>query len=481
MPGLFGVLDISSRALLVNQRAVQTTGHNIANANTEGYSRQRQILAAELPTVHPSGNLGTGVRQITIERFSDSFLQAQLVQQESSGGATDAQARALSAVEQVFNEQAGGGLSDALSRLYDAFSALASSPTPGAPSERAQVVSSAQSLLSQIHDADRQLRDFQGSLDGTIVTLLPEINQLASQINELNGQIAFQEVSAPANDLRDQRDLAVRKLSALIDVHTFEDPGGKLVVYAAGGLPLVEGNRARTLVAVADPTNAFDPTFSRVHYRDGSLDVDITDQIGGGQLGGLLRGRDTILASSIRSLDTLAFNLVDQVNQVHSAGVGLNGASGNFFQALPAVEDAARDVALDPAILANPDAIAAGLSSAPSDNRNALALAALRDTASAIFLPGDLPGPPSGPTRSLLDHTAAISADVGQQARNMKLSQSQNQRVMESLQNRRDDVSGVSVDEEVTLLVRLQAAFQANARMVSSVDRMLQDVLSLVG
>jgi flagellar hook-associated protein 1 FlgK len=246
------------------------------------------------------------------------------------------------------------------------------------------------------------------------------------------------------------------------------------------GLPLVEGQSARSLVPQGDPTNPFDPTFSRVIYDDGTNQIDVTDEIAGGELGGLLRARDTLLPAAIRSLDTLAYNLAVSVNTVHAAGVGLDGTVGDFFAAPTAVEDAARDLALEASVVASADAIAAGLTTGASDNRNALALAALRTSAAPLWLPGDPPGPASGPTRSVLEHAASIVADVGQQSRDLAQAQGQEERMLELLENRREQVSGVSLDEEVTNLIQLQAAFQANARVVAVIDRLLQDVVSIL-
>jgi flagellar hook-associated protein 1 FlgK len=480
MASLFGVLDIASRGLFAAERGIQTAGHNIANAGTPGYSVQRQALAATHPLPHPSGHLGTGVEQITIERVHDVFIQEQLLRQGGSFGAIDTQANSLSLIEEVLNEQDSEGITAALSHLYEGFSDLAAASTPGAPVERAEVRSAAQSLTDTMHALDRQLRDLQRSADTAISALLPEVNEFAARIQELNEEIVRTETIAPANDLRDQRDLLVRQLSNLVDVKTYEEDSGAVVVALSNGLPLVEGGFARTLEAQADLTNPFDPTFLQVRYRDGSNDIDVTAEIGAGQVGGLLRARDTLYPSAIRSLDTLAYNLAVSVNGVHNLGVGLDGTVGDFFAAPAAVENAARDLALDANILSRSDAIAAGLTTAPSDNQNALALAALRDAAAPIFLPGDPPGPASGPTRTVLEHVSSIVADIGQQARTMSLARDQQARVLETLENRRDQVSGVSIDEEVTQLIRLQAAFQANSRVISVVNGLLQDIIDIL-
>ncbi|NNL68313.1 MAG: flagellar hook-associated protein FlgK [Myxococcales bacterium] len=480
MAGLFGVLDVAQRGLAVTQQGIRVSGHNIANVGTPGYSRQRQILETTPPVADPSGNLGTGVEQRSIERITDDFIQSQLLDQGSRAASTDAQARALSLVEQVLNEQQGEGVATALSRLYDAFSDLASTPAPGAPAEREAVRSSAEALIQTLHGLDAQLRDLQAANNDRVKGLLPEINSIAARIVDLNVAIADLETQAPANDLRDERDRLVRELATRIDVRTFEQTNGSLVVTVPSGIPLVEGSRLRELDSTSDPGNPFGPNIVRIEHVESGYRIDLTDEIGSGELGGLLRARDTLIPSAIRSLDSLAYNLARQVNAVHSAGTGLDGSVGDFFAALPGVEDAARDLALDAGIAANTDRIAAGLTTAPGDNRNALALAALRDTPAALYLPGDPPGPATGPGRTLLEHAGAIVAEVGQQARTLGQAGDQQARVLADLENRRDAVSGVSLDEEMAQLIQLEAAFQANARVMNSVSRMLEDLMSVL-
>ena len=482
MSGLFGVLDVASRGLMVAQQGVRNTSNNIANVNTPGYSRQRQIVVSSLPVINPNGNFGTGAEQIDVVRIADDLVQAQIVRQNSLLSSVDVQSQGLRAIEEVFNEQQGGGLGSALSAFYDAFSELAASQTPGAPVEREALRAVAGRLTDTLHAMDARLREQQASTESAIDAMIPRINELADRIASLNREISAVEGISTANELRDQRDLAIRELSGLIDIDTYTD-GSAQVVLIGGGLPLVETASARTLTTVPDVSNPFDPTFSRIAIEGSGGGIDVTDRIGGGELGGLLRVRDQTLAAAIRSLDTIAYNLADAVNTQHGVGVGLDGVAGDFFAPLAGVEDAARDIALDARILASTDAIAAGLGPgipASGDNRNAADLAELRTRALPIFLPGDPPGPATGPTRSLIDHSASVVADIGSQSAVMQSAFESEQRVGELLENRREEISGVSIDEEVTQLVQLQAAFQANARIMQAVDRLLEDVIALV-
>lgn len=480
MPGLFGVMNTAARSLAVTSQGIQNTSHNISNVETPGYSRQRQILGTASPSRHPAGHLGNGVEQISIRRITDSFVHEQLVRQGSQFGAADAQAGALGVVQEVFNGVDAGSLTDSLGRFYDAFSDLASSPTPGAAIERAGARSAAQSLVDTIHSMDASLRAEQRAADDAIESTLLEISRLAEAIDQQNDEIVKLEITAPANDARDTRDQLVRDLSELVGLQTFESPDGRLNVSLPNGLPLVGAGDSSSLVAVQDVSNPFNSTFVQIHYSDGVSSADVTSQIGGGRLGGILRARDDLLAGAIRTLDTLAYNLTTSVNSLHATGVGLNGEVGDFFAAPAAVEDAASGLALDAQILASTDAIAAGFTSAPSDNTLALEIANLRTTPTAFFLPGDPPGPATGPSRTLLEQVAVVVTDAGEQARTFETARSQQARIIESLENRRDSVSGVSLDEEMTQLIELQAAFQANSRLISLVDELLEDVLGIL-
>jgi flagellar hook-associated protein 1 FlgK len=479
MSGLFGTLGVSGRAMLVTQNGIRTTSHNISNANTPGYSRQIQILQPAPAAHFANGALGTGVEQRSIERVTNAFVQEQLLVETSNNRSLQAQAGTLEAIEEVFNEQRRDGISAALSSFYSAFDDLANNP--GA-TEREALMGAAKAVSDTLALADSSLRDQMLAANGGIEGAIFEINALANRIAELNGEIRKQETLTPANDLRDQRDAALRELSGLVDIDTFEDRSGHTVVMLRGSGTLVENTFARSLVPITDPTNPFDSNVFRVYFDDGLTQSDVTDQLSGGELGGLLASRDTILPDALRSLDVVAFNLAESVNAQHRTGFGLDGSTGNdFFAPLAAVEDAARDLRIDAGILTNPDAIAAGgTSGAPGDNQNALLLADLRDTPSTLALPGDPPGPPSGPTRSLLDHVSALVGDIGVETSTVQGARDQSDRVLQVIEDRRDSISGVSIDEEVTNLIRLQASFQANARVLSTIDRLLQDLVDII-
>jgi flagellar hook-associated protein 1 FlgK len=477
---LSGTLQVAKTGLGTTSLGIRTASHNIANVNTPGYSRQRQVVATEFPVASSGGFLGTGVRQVTVQRAEDPFIQQQLLQHGGQLGATGAQADALQLIEQIIGSGGTNGLGATLNAFYDAWSDLASASTPGAPLERAAVRATGEALVDQFRSLDAQLRDQMRAVDQRIQGLLPRVNDLMQQIETLNGEITAMEVTDPANDLRDQREGLLRELGGFLDIDVRDGERGRVEVSLRNGVPLVSGGNASTLFAAPDPTNPIDPRFVRVYAQNGLSSADVTPLIGAGEIGGLIAARDVTIAGALRALDEIAFNASATINAVHATGMGANGAVGDFFAQPAQVADAARDIDLAASILASTDAIAAGPTGAAADNRTALALAGLRTARAAVYQLGDTLGTPTGPVRSVLDQFSAVITDIGSQARSATANRAQLEGVMETLQNRRDEIAGVSLDEEVTRLVELQAAFQANSRVISMVSDLLGELVDVL-
>ncbi len=487
MAGLFGTLDISARALQINQRGLGVAAHNIANVNTPGYTRQRQELESALPIPDGAGTIGTGVSQRTIQRVHDSFLQARLIQEHASYGSLEAESSVLGQLDSLFNEQFGDGITPQLSRLYDAFEDLAAgADSPGHPSLRAALAGIAETVATTFQRFDTQMGDLQRSADRAIVGLLPEINGLIERISTLNQEIVKNEVVAPANDLRDEQERLIRDLASKMEITNFHDSRGMVVILFEGGVPLVEGLQSSELVAVADATNPFDPTFSSVYLRKGNNFFDVTDRVTGGELGGLIRSRDVHVAAAIRELDALAYSLVQTVNDQHNLGRGLVDDTANDFFALDSggtVAGSAGEIRLADAIVADRDNIAAGGAPGPAlagDTTNATALARLRDVLLPSYVSGDVLGSPTGVSQSVIQQSASMISARGRAADLVESSLAQQERVLAEVQNRRDAVSAVSLDEEVTDLIRLQASFQANARVITTVNEMLSELVRVI-
>ena len=493
MAGLFDTLGTATRGLQVTQRGLATAGHNIANVDTPGYTRQRSVLQATPTRLEASGAIGTGVEQVTVERIIDRFVGLRLISETSRRASLDIENTIYRELETVVNDQLANGLTSNLTGFFDSLDDLSNAAEPGQGVARSQVLSAAETLVDTIHRYDGQLRNLQRDSDRGITALLPEVNSITAEIARLNGQIAESEVIAPANDLRDRRDQLVLDLAEKIEIVSAEDEDGMASIRIAGGLTLVNRKTSSELVAVVDPAspNAFDPTFSQVFYRGAGSFFDATTLLRGGELGGLIEARDGILAGAVRDLDAIAFTLSETFNSVHRGGLGLiDGAPHDFFTDLSAqatVDDSARNFGIssdiDPdqggslgniAAGAVADPVTGGPEAAPGDTDWVEQLKDLRNQRVTNYLAGDVPGTPTGTSTSVSGSLINLVGEIGQNARSTGRALEQQEAVLSAVQDRRDSVSGVSIDEEVAELVKLQANFQANARVVTTVNFMMQ-------
>lgn len=497
MAGILDALGTAARGLQVVQRGLATTGHNIANAETPGYSRQRAVLRSTPPRIERSGAIGTGVEQQTVERIVDRFATMRLVSETSRLSQLESESSFYGEIEAIVNDQQAGGLSTDLSAFFDSLDGLARSDAPGQAIARADVIAKAETLVDAVDRWDAQLRGLQRDADRGLVAALPEINELVEQIARLNGEISEAEVLAPANDLRDQQEQLVLELAEKIGVTTQRTDDGQLSVRLAGGLPLVDGRIPSRLEAVVDPSNPnpLDPTFSQIFFSGAGSSFDVTAQLRGGEVGAFIDARENILAGTVAELDAFVFTLVEAFNGVHRAGVGLvDGASNDFFEDLSGqstVDGAARNfrlsAAVDPSRGGTIDNIAAGTEpdpaggpgagARPGDVGHVQALKDLRNAQVTSYLAGDVPGVPTGRATRFVSTLSSLSGEVGQRARSTQRAAEQQAALLASVQDRRDAVSSVSIDEEVAQLVKLQANFQANARIVRTVGQLFQDLL----
>lgn len=505
MAGLTDALNTANSGLQTAQRGLATAGNNIANVNTPGYTRQRAVLETRAPTVDSSGSIGNGVDQVSVERILDRFVGKRLVSETSRQAELDTQASVLRELENVVNEQVAGGVDAALTDFYGTLESLSSSATPGQPGERSDAFASAQNLVDTVGRYDSQLRGIQQEVDREITSVLPEINDLTRNIAQLNNEILEAERQAPANDLRDRQEQLILDLSQKIDITTRVDDSGMTSIRITGGAPLVETGLSNDLIAAVVPSspNPFDGTFSQVYYSGVGGTFDVTSQIKGGELGALVEARDEVIGGAIRDLDALAYTVAESFNERHQEGFGLvDGTQRDFFVISGSggsTDDAAGNFGIsaeiDPSQGGSLENIAVGAISVggggaaagdtgigdPTDpNRGGVAwLKELQRDSVQQYAAGDLVGARTGSTQTISSAFSDFGAAIGQEAASTSRQLAQQESILSSLQDRRDSVSGVSIDEEVSDLVRLQTSFQANARVVSTVRALFQSLLDV--
>lgn len=339
MVGLSSLFDIARSALSASQRALTVTGHNVANVNTPGYSRQEAVLVEQPPINGQPGMVGMGVQAASIRRYTDRFVNRQLTVIEETLGRLSTSKDELFRLQNIFNDSNNQGMA---SRLNDFFRSLQDvSTNPSGSASRFVLLANAKQLASSFNQASSDLVSARQSLNFQVKQTVDEINSLSKQLATLNRQIVAAEVTGQqANDLRDQRELVVNELAKRIDVTTTESSIGALTVFAARGQVLVEGETVRQLEAVEDPDNA--GLFAVGYNTGGTRPLSIDGLISNGRLRSLLDVRDTTVNELEASLDRLAATLTNAVNTIHRQGYGLNGSTGDDMFAPGSITTSAR-------------------------------------------------------------------------------------------------------------------------------------------
>ncbi len=457
-------LWIGRDALVAHQGAIAVTGHNISNVNTPNYSRQRVVLETKAPiTAYPEGMLGSGVSLKTVQRVYDRFLNNRLNTALQEQYRWVAQQEVARQVEAVYPETEDTGLSSRIGAFFNAWQDLAAHPSGYA--ERLAVIGKAQDAalgMKQYHDS---LSALQRDVDGQIRDGISTINSIAQNLNQLNDQIVrMKQRGQNPNDLEDKRDALLADLAEYIDFTTNESPEGLVTVTLGDDKVLVGRPPEGKLVALDRGDGLADVAWSS------DPGTAITDRIGAGKMKGWIESRDETIRNGLDRLDTLARAWMHSVNGLHQAGRGLDGTSGlDFF-----IGTGAADLSVNPDIENDPGKIAAAAADTtddtlPADNRNALAMAALENQSIA-----DLD------SATFSQYAALTAAQAGQSVQEASQSLSYQQAVVAQLQNFRDSLSGVSLDEEMASLIQFQQGYAASARLITTVNQMMQDLVNMV-
>lgn len=460
MPNITSLLYIGQSALSTQQKAIDITGNNIANANTEGYSRQRLNMEQSKPVRDFSGTMSTGVTaDRKIQRYYDQFVVAQLNGENENLGRWEAQKGALEKVEVLFDDVSQYGLSSAMAEFWGAWQDLTNNPSGHV--ERTALLGSSQYLTSTFNQLSNNITEAQDDIDANVASIVTDINGLADQIAELNRKVSQVEVTGHnANDYRDQRDQKVLELSKLIDIDHFEDGDGNMTIMVAGGKPLVEST------FTWDLTSAQSGGVENVYWQDSSGALtDITTDIDSGELRGWITARDDVIAGYATRLDQLANGIITEVNTYHAAGYALDGTQRAFFTGTNA-----SDIAVNTAIQADVELIAAASDALelPGDNSTAILIAELQNTLTM-----------SGGTATYDDFYNALIGDVGADVRTAQINFQHQETMVTQLKNYREEISGVSLDEEMVNLVKYQHAYNAAARLITTTDEMMGTIIGL--
>ena len=318
------LMSIGQRAMFANYASMQTTGHNIANAQTPGYSRQTVQLASSGGQDTGAGFIGKGVDVVTVQRASDSFLTSQSQVASSMAAMDDARSSNLQQLETVF-PPGDSGMGAAVGNFMNAFVDLANSPSDS--SARQVILSDAAEVADRFATAGGQLDRLQNGVTSDLKNSVAQVNQMAAQVASLNGDIAaLRGNSSAPNDLMDQRDQLIKQIGNLVKVSTVAADDGTMGVFIAGGQRLVLGAEAQQLAVTPDPANTGRSTIS---ISDSGITHELsTDLLVGGSISGLMNYQNQDLVSARNQLGQMAAAVAARVNQVQGYGIDLSSPAG---------------------------------------------------------------------------------------------------------------------------------------------------------
>ena len=562
MSSLNSSLHMGQHALSINQRAMQTVGHNIANQETEGFSRQQVHSGTAAPD--PTG-VGGGAKAQPTSRVYDKFVQRKILQENPRSGMFKSRGEFLQKIEIIFSETEGNGLHQALNEFWNSWSQLSNQPE--SESARIQVRERSDVLARRFRGMHSQLDGLRNEINGRLVATINKVNELGQKVAELNRQIiSYESGQRNANDMRDARNQAIEELSELVDVNSFENPNGRVTVIIGRDWTLVEGNNRYQLEGKMKGGELGMLRIDGVSINDNRR--DLTRIFREGEMSEMLRMRDDTIVGYQHNLDEIAFNLAGQVNKIHATGTGINSAtdmmkstfglnSTALSQPLPFLKDGifqlhlvdphneiletyeieiqagidtlpdivqrlnqtisdpgllqasieadgsmllqsasdykfifgedqssitqvlglnsffdtlkgAEDIQLSEHIRENTNNISTGKDLIPGDNRVALEITKLQTRPTM-----------RDETMTFDEYYNGVLTGMGLKIQRNKTEQAQQESMVRQFKEIRSSISSVNMDEELTDMMQYQKAYEASARFINTVDRMMETVIKM--
>ena len=562
MSSLNSSLNLGQRALSINQRAMQTVGHNIANQETEGFSRQQVRSGTSAPD--PTG-LGGGADAQPTSRVYDKFVQRKILQENPRSEMFKSRGEFLQKIEIIFSETEGNGLHKALNEFWNSWSQLSNQPE--SEPARMRVKEQSDVLASRFRGMYSQLSGLRKEINGRLVATVNKVNELGQKVAELNRQIfSYEGRQRVANDMRDARNQAIEELSALVDVNSFEDPNGRTTVIIGRDWTLVEGINRYQLDGKMKGGELGMLNIDGVSTNDNRR--DLTRTFREGEMAEMLRMRDDTIVEYQKNLDEIAFSLAGKVNKIHASGTGINSAaemmkstfglnSAALNQPLPFLKDGifqlhlvdphneiletyeievqagkdtlpdivkrlnqtvndpgllqasiegdgslllqsgtdykfifgedqsslaqvlglnsffdtlkgAEDIQLSGHILENTNNISTGKDLIPGDNRIALEIAKLQTRPTM-----------RDETMTFDEYYNGVLTGMGLKIQRNNTEQAQQESMVKQFKEIRSSISSVNMDEELADMMQYQKAYEASARFINTIDKMMETVINM--
>ncbi len=484
------LLNIGRTGLNASKKSLETTGHNISNVNTEGYSRQRVNQTTNSPITKGGTVHGTGVRIKSVTRINDDFVNKRLEKAISNGEFFEQRMERMTQVEDIFNDLDSDGLNQVINKFFNSFRELANQPEN--ETIRSVVRDQANLVVQDFKRIQDNLNSISSGIDENMKAEVTDINQTLEHIANLNKKIqSLEAIHEEVGDLRDQRDLAVRNLAKSFNVHTYQDNKGQFVVAARGVGTLVTATQVQRLqIGTSNKENSTNglPGSADIFFEGKPAHL-LTRKFQGGSLASLAKVRNEEIVAIKNKVDTIAYNLTKSVNAIHRRGyvnrsldVNEQGSASsidskgpttgiNFFKEPIGSEGAAINMSLSTAVQEDLTNIVTALGpNSPGDNRVSLAISKIQHER----IVGDGEG-----QATLEEFYLQAVGKIGLEAGKAKLDAEQADGLTAQAVSIRERLVGVSIDEEAANMVKYQHAYQASAKIMQTADEMFKTVIGI--
>lgn len=466
MVSLFGIMNMAAGSMSVEQEATAVSGQNLANVNNPAYAEEQVAIQENAGLQTTNGQEGEGVSAGAITELRNALLDAQITAEGGVTSSLTTQQSALQQAEAYLDEQissatssdgstaSSNGLAAGLSNFFDSLQTLSTDPSN--LSDRQAVVQAAQQLTEQFNQVSSGLSTVNTNLNSTIQSNVTSANQDLAQIASLNGQIvAAESGGGTANQLVDLREQTIENLGSLVNITTTPQSDGAVNI-AIGGVNMVVGPAASDSLATYADSNG------NLQIKAQTAGTDLT--LSSGSIEGAITARDGTLATLQSSVNTLATQLISQVNTIYTPGYDLNG---NHGQAL-FTGSGAGNIGVNSALVSDPSTFQASASGAAGDNSIVTALANLANTSLSAL---------NNQTFSENYSTAVGTFGSAIQSVNEQLSNST--AVAQMLTTQRSNYGGVNTDTEMTNLMQYQKAYEASAEMITTINQMAEVLINM--
>jgi flagellar hook-associated protein 1 len=449
-------------SLFTHRLAIDLTGGNVANVNTPGYTRQRLEMKS-VGSVNIRGNTQIGVAISRVERIYNQYIESQFIEQKQKSSYSDTLLQGLQNIERTLDDTSGNGINDRLNQFWSAWESL--SNNPAGKVERNDLIFNAKNLAEALNSYKQSLDTINMDMNRSITDTVSQINSKVEMIRALNEKVVTTGSSeiVSRNDLLDNRSMALKDLSSLINVSQLENADGTIDVYLPNGEPLVQGATSRALGVKPDVSGTVSDVYF-THEPDEPLNNILTT----GKIGAFIELQKTVIPKYLEYINDFTTALSSRVNDLHKSGYDAYKNVGVDFFTIADINNPSGTIGVNSIIAADPNRIA-GSERVTGDGEIARQINNIQNE---LLLD-------SG-TSTLNTFLAAMVGEIGSQVADVRMDSDYQTIIMNQLDNQRESISGVSIDEEMIQLIKYQMGYTAAGKLVVSAEEMLDTLLGLI-